>query len=510
MNLQSHAAMPQDPAARIFGLFSLSTVLRHLKLTAFCVLCTVILGAAVGLARSPSYTTSARILIENRELQITNQQDVVLVDTYMDASRVQNQIEVLRSENLLRLLYERVRPIETAPGLRARLKAMLTLSNSPANVPDKDTLALDQLRGGLAIDRVGNSYVVDVRYTASDSAFANRVVSELVDLYLTQAAQRANEAAQVASPWLRDRLTAIGADAVVIDAPQLALRPNGPGLMRIFLLSIVLGSLAGGGAAFLREFRDQRVRTSGAASAIVGAPCLGAISRDEANQQRLGYVALRRVRMAIGNGLIGIASATHGEGAEDLARDLAELLHEEFPDTILVRISSKTDDEQSDVLNLDPDEFSPVALDARLVDLRARHSHVVVTFPPLVPGIEVEAMRDHLDHLIMVVAWGHATQDLVAEAALRAPNILRGVVLTQVNLSRLRHYSATEHRLMRLTLAQGHSDAKWPHATPLTVQRTSTATGPLMQMAGGGGSISHRSVIRSAKLKAQKQEADLT
>jgi capsular polysaccharide biosynthesis protein len=459
MTEKSHGVMPQDPNARIFGLFSLSTLMRHRALIVLCMLVAVMLGAVVGLTRSPSYTTSARILIENRQLQVTNQQDVVITEAFMDGSRLQNQIEVLRSEDMLRRLYERVGPIEISPGLRSRLMVLLPQPHAVDEVPDVESTALDVLREGLAIHRIGNSHVVEISYTADNPAFAHRVVAELLDLYLSQAAQRASEAAQMASPWLRDRLSAIGPNAVMINEARPATRPDGPGVMRIIALSVLLGGLAGGGLAFLREFRDRRVRTCADAAALVGAPCLGAIPHGVDRDHVLRHVSLVRACMAIGDGVTGIASPTDGEGAEDMARDLADLMRDEAPDTVLLRVAPGAVDEGPHVLGIDPDAFPTRAVRARLAELRTRHSHVVVAFPALIPGVEVEAMRDKLDHFVVVVAWGHCTQDLVAEAASRAPDVVRGVLVTEVNLRRLRYYSATEHQLLRTTLSQGRTVA---------------------------------------------------
>jgi polysaccharide biosynthesis transport protein len=470
----------QDPGARIFGLFSMATLNRHRALLAACIMLAAVAGVALALTRTPTYTTSARILIENRQLQVTNQQDVILAEAFMDAVRVQNQIEVLRSEDLLLALAERIGPVAMTEGLRDRIMALIPGPYTAAPpVSDPLQRTRDHLRDNFVIERVGNSHAIDVSYSDGDAGFAYTAVSDLVELYLEQAEARALDAAQIASPWLRDRLSAVGANAVVINSPRVADRPDGPGPLRLLAMSLVLGGMLGGALSFWREFRDTHVRTAADVEHLAGVPCVGIVPNARAAAtgrsasildapDAPGRVALLRVRQAIGRGgstgrVIGIAEPAATEDASLIARELARMLSREDPATLLVRVSvgHGSDLERDDALgidavDLDAEEFTPAALFARLKGYESRYRFIVVSFPPLIPGLEVQGVHDALDDLLMVVRWGDVSRNLVAHASDKANEAgkLRGTILTRVPLRRLRHYSVDEYRLLHAMRAR--------------------------------------------------------
>lgn len=63
----------------------------------------------------------------------------------------------------------------------------------------------------------------------------------------------------------------------VIARAGAAEEPSSPQTERVLGIGLVLGLMAGGGLAFIRDMRDQRVRSADEITAILGVPVLGAI-----------------------------------------------------------------------------------------------------------------------------------------------------------------------------------------------------------------------------------------
>lgn len=448
MMMTKPQSLQDQTGSRLFDLFSLSTLNRHRRLVLGCMAVMALLGVASAMMRVPTYTASARILIENRQLQMTNQQDVMVVEEYLDPARFQNQIEILRSDSLLlRLVQEQGLTAPDTPSLLRRL------TGGGTTAEPSQQAALRALQGQLVVARVGSSHAIDVIHTAADPAQATDVVNGLVTLYLARQSERGMESADIASPWLRQRISGMGPNAAVISPAVVPERPDGPGRGRTVALFLVLGGMLGFGLAFLAELRDRSFRSGAELARATRAECLGIVPTGAGPLRR---VTLHRMRRAMGQRnpqgrarIAALGAATSEEDAAPLALDLARLLAEEGS-TALLTLGPVAAETGGALSVIRVDDAPQTSLRARIEDLRTRYAHLVLDLSPLVPGLEMRDVADMVDDAFLVVGWGSTPRSLVDQALLSlrtdTPR-LRGVVLTQVDLPRLRFYDADEHRI---------------------------------------------------------------
>jgi len=128
----------------------------------------------------------------------------------------------------------------------------------------------------------------------------------------------------------------------ILETARPALTPTEPRKARILAVALVLGLMLGGGAAFLRETTDHRLRTADEVMACLGAPLLGDVPRmprRESPTERARKVALdpssavaeafRNIRTAVfckvpssPSRVIQVTSAMSGEGKSTVVSNL--------------------------------------------------------------------------------------------------------------------------------------------------------------------------------------------
>jgi Mrp family chromosome partitioning ATPase/capsular polysaccharide biosynthesis protein len=244
---------------------------------------------AIGIAglylvwRGQAYTASARILVDNRVLALA-QQDAIYSISSLTSQLMQSQVEILRAENIARRVIDQLgllhardfgadadKPAGAAPADAA------PAADTPAPDPRALRLALNRFQKRLAVEQVGQSYVIEVRMTASDPQAAADITNSLVTAYLDdQAAANAN-AAQSASGWLRDRMRALGTSARVLSAATAPIDRDGPRGLVILAFAAFCGLTMGAGLAFSRDLLDRRLRSREAVQSVAQVECFGVL-----------------------------------------------------------------------------------------------------------------------------------------------------------------------------------------------------------------------------------------
>ncbi len=269
----------------------LSSLWRHKGTIGLIVLASVILGFLISSVRPANYTAVARLLIDNRQLQLS-QKDVVYAQSAVDLPFVQNQLELLRSEKVaLKVIDDlKLAADEEFAGARGLLgfgpvgvgeRGVEADSSESAREAEvlKRRLALQHLQQNVSIGRVGESYTLEVRFTARTPKKAAAVANGIVNSYMQDLIAANNEKAQSATAWLRDRLRELGPNARVITEAAPPVRPDGPGTTSILAASAILGMMLGAAWAFARDLLDRSIRTPGAAAALIGAECFGLLPK---------------------------------------------------------------------------------------------------------------------------------------------------------------------------------------------------------------------------------------
>ena len=292
--------------------------------------------------------------------------------------------------------------------------------------------------------------------------------------------------------------TRIGVEIIRSAAPQPT--PISPNVPFNLALGVALGLLVGIAAAFVRNARDTRVRSTQRLQEITGAPVLSEIAADR--DARLHPLTLgappgsarvesfRKLRTNLQfleptrpHRVVVVTSATVGEGKSTTACNLALALADAGSRVLLVdlnlrlpqvdrylqvepgagvanvlsgRIAVKNAvlrwvDGGLDVLPAGPVPFNPSELlasratAALLDEVRQRYDYVIIDAPAVLPVTDAASVAARADGVVLVVRYGRTSEEQVAAAvngleAVGAP--LLGVALTGTPPSRLRRRRA--------------------------------------------------------------------
>lgn len=318
---------------------------------------------------------------------------------------------------------------------------------------------------------------------------------------------------------VQERQTFPEAEARIITSAAPPTAPAYPKRPVVTALALVLGLLAGLGVAAIRENHDQVFRTAADARErlhleflgmlpIFKAPRLvaarseeGAASgrlhaRDPVMRMSLDHPfssyseTMRSVKIALdlsteGNGakVVGIISATPGEGKSTVAKNLASLLGRAGNSVLLIDAdlhqrgltTALTKDTKAGLFDvmygrkplsdcvLVEDEsgvsFLPTVTEGGLPhsshvlsspqmreltkEARRTFDYVVIDLPPVGPLVGVRAAASLFDGLLVVVEWGRTSQALVKNVLFGDSEIARkciGVVYNKVKMSRIKLY----------------------------------------------------------------------
>jgi polysaccharide biosynthesis transport protein len=223
----------QDPGPEI----DLGKFIRELWRRKFLIAAVAAVFTAMGLLMAsnmaPTYTASARVLINPYRLNIVDMQQV------LDGSRnsMQDQVEIIRSTELLERMADHLELEATAefnpalrdvtPSLQEQIGAYvyrflpfrqyLPAIEIPTEVPPVEAIddeaaaqakraaILRRLRNGLAAQPVANSRAIDIFFTSTNPDIAARVANGVADEFIAEQLAVQLEATQSASAWLTEQ-----------------------------------------------------------------------------------------------------------------------------------------------------------------------------------------------------------------------------------------------------------------------------------------------------------------
>ena len=168
---------PKVLAKPSFGLGSLRS---RKSLLAFSTIAFLTIGLLYAAFRPTTYTASSQLLVYIRQIQTGA--DLAILPGRADLPLVQNQIELLRSGNVL---IKTVETLKLYNGRRIRGDALARRFDTPLEGA-AFSAALDTLRRKLSIRQVGTSHMITVAYKASEPAKAARVVNTVIRIYLQE------------------------------------------------------------------------------------------------------------------------------------------------------------------------------------------------------------------------------------------------------------------------------------------------------------------------------------
>ena len=224
---------------------------RMIALPLFLIVFTI--GAFNALRQTPIYQAHAQLLIEQETPNVRKiDQMFQSTDSYYNDEFYQTQYRILQSRTLAKDTIEAM-GLSNAPRLGNGPAPKATFSISalasrtlggaialakrpfaapePAPAPAPETKGtetaaqsdlIDDFLGGLSINPIRNSRIVEIRYDSTDPAFAAEAANNVAKAYIRQNFQLKNSTSKDAGDWLADRLAeqkrAVGASETALQA----------------------------------------------------------------------------------------------------------------------------------------------------------------------------------------------------------------------------------------------------------------------------------------------------
>lgn len=227
------ARQPEKAADDFIDLENLLRIaLRQAKAVIVCVAIAALLGVIYLQTTPPTYTSSARVLIDNRLGEIIEDVSPVSVNMQTDAE-VLSQVEVVRSARLAGAVVDKLHldqneaflypPVSLFDRMLGRIRGLkdwvLPRASPPetasqsgsqdqarAEVDPRRQAAIQALQGGVHAERSGRSFVISITYKSHDPRLASSISNAYAEAYLADQLNASFDATEQATVWLQGRL----------------------------------------------------------------------------------------------------------------------------------------------------------------------------------------------------------------------------------------------------------------------------------------------------------------
>ena len=190
---------------------------RQYLLILTCLALALASGVAYLFVVSPQYTASALVMMDSRTGQFLPERSIV-GDTALNSPWIESQFSIIRSESLLESVAKKLK-LGSDPQFIDPESALRRLIFGPAE-QDKTETDADRLRRAVAVidknlnvERVGMSYVIEIKVRAGDPFRAAEIANGIADAYLTDMVVARSQASRRASDWLQERLQTLRAQS---------------------------------------------------------------------------------------------------------------------------------------------------------------------------------------------------------------------------------------------------------------------------------------------------------
>lgn len=209
----------------------LGAIRRHMK--SIVVIFTICLGAAIAYLTiaPPRYTASTSLMIDTRKSQIIRTQ--FGSDPPLDASIIESQAEIIKSDDLLMKVvkeYKLIEDPEFAPQSgddRVGLwDSWLGQAPAPMSTEALERTAAFVVSKNLSVKRVGLSYVLDLRYVSRSPVRAMQIANAIANAYTNGETEARYDATRKANSWLKERLAELREQTITADRTLQAFKAD--------------------------------------------------------------------------------------------------------------------------------------------------------------------------------------------------------------------------------------------------------------------------------------------
>lgn len=194
----------------------LRVVRRQWRVVAIFAVTAVFIGLVYLLTATPRFTSTAGVLIDEGNKKIVDQLSAIS-GVLEDEGQVLSQLELLRSEKLALAVSKKLDLennelfVSGKKGILGStiqaIKSLVGGAEPPELTDDQKQRAIfEQLFDGLAVQRVGRSYLLEISFTSPDPALAAAITKAYAEAYLADQLDSKYEATRRASGWLLARI----------------------------------------------------------------------------------------------------------------------------------------------------------------------------------------------------------------------------------------------------------------------------------------------------------------
>jgi polysaccharide biosynthesis transport protein len=184
------------------------TICWRARLIAGITLATAILATAALIVIPPKYQATAVVMVDPRQLHVTDT-PTVLTGIGADAAAVESQVELITSTALARKVIAAANlendPEFSRPSLGDEIRAFV------GGDPDvlqrtKDERLISNVQKNLTVHRRGQTYVLEINFSAKDAVKAARIANAVAQAYLADQREVNSSTTATASEWLDSRM----------------------------------------------------------------------------------------------------------------------------------------------------------------------------------------------------------------------------------------------------------------------------------------------------------------
>jgi polysaccharide biosynthesis transport protein len=286
-----------EPVAHEINIDQLMAIARRQWIVvAAAVIAAMAVGTAYLVTAVPLYTASTSVLIDRGNSEVVQQLSTIggVLD---DESSVLSQVELLKSDTIGLATVDNLKLYDNSEfmssggsflgtvtsSIKALLSSIGLTSRSNSELIDPSEArrrsALGRLKGGLAIQRVGRAYVLEIAYTSPSPGLAATIANAVAEAYINDKLDAKYEATRRAGEWLQDRIEELRQQSLASDLAVQKFRAAnglvtaGNGLVSdqqlTELNSALIVARADTARAQARYDRIQEILASGQTDAIV-------------------------------------------------------------------------------------------------------------------------------------------------------------------------------------------------------------------------------------------------
>jgi polysaccharide biosynthesis transport protein len=205
---------PSEQLAEILD-FCLGLIRRQYITVLSCLALGMIAGGVYLFITPPRYSASALVMMDARTGQFLPDRSIV-GDTPINSPWIDSQITVISSDDLLASVVKTLK-LDADPQFKDSRSLLRRWffdlfqegnADSAERRPESELIqeAVAVLQHNLEVNRVGMSYVIEIRVRAGDSDRAAVVANAIADAYLRDLVTAKSQASRRATDWLQERL----------------------------------------------------------------------------------------------------------------------------------------------------------------------------------------------------------------------------------------------------------------------------------------------------------------